>query len=196
MAMIGQIVLDKKLGVICMIIFEAPRRFFLCSQVLLIQISIFSLLFQFISNIRQFMFVFGMFENWKTLFHSDPDKMELSVEFLQSFLLALQKEYGIPSWEYMDCMDWWPWNMMIIFWLKKLNAGLKKNNNSLHRNCIRGLWRDSISFSAIINLRYRYHEILNQTVEQRLLICRLAGNCYFFKVISCYVSSDERWKQS
>lgn len=72
------------------------------------------------------MFVFGMFENWKTLFHSDPDKMELSVEFLQSFLLALQKEYGIPSWEYMDCMDWWPWNMMIIFWLKKINAGLKK----------------------------------------------------------------------
>lgn len=126
MAMIGQIVLDKKLGVICMIIFEAQRRFFLCSQVLLIQISIFSLLFQFISNIRQFTFVFGMFENWKTLFHSDPDKMELSVEFLQSFLLALQKEYGIPSWEYVDCMYWCPWNMMIIFWLKKINAGLKK----------------------------------------------------------------------
>lgn len=41
------------------------------------------------SNNKIFMFVSGMFENWKTLVHSDLNIMELSTGFLQSFLLTL-----------------------------------------------------------------------------------------------------------
>lgn len=60
---------------------------------------------------------------------------------------------------------------MIIFPLKKASAS-KKKKDSLYRNCIRGFKKLS-QFPAIINEEYGHHEMLNQSVDQRLLICRV-----------------------